>query len=185
MEAMKRTHPSGYVKPRHGHAVDAHEWILLGKFFVPCVPVPQPRQRSRVITVAGRAMTSNYTPARDPVNAYKAAVQLACREAFNGPLIEGPTRVDVTFVFDRPKYLLVSKAPRDRIWCDNAKDVDNLQKSTFDALNGILWVDDRQVVSVRAEKQYRAIVETAGVEMFVYGLAEKEAATDGKTGRNQ
>nr|WP_262336409.1 RusA family crossover junction endodeoxyribonuclease [Limosilactobacillus fermentum] len=33
-------------------------------------------------------------------------------------------------------------------------DLDNYIKSTFDALNGILWVDDNLIISLEAKKYY-------------------------------
>lgn len=36
--------------------------------------------------------------------------------------------------------------------CNPAADIDNLQKLVMDAAKGILWVDDRQVVGIRACK---------------------------------
>lgn len=33
-------------------------------------------------------------------------------------------------------------------------DIDNLVKAVTDALNGILWKDDSQIVSLSAEKRY-------------------------------
>lgn len=50
-------------------------------------------------------------------------------------------------------------------------DVDNYAKALLDALNGILYVDDVQVVSLRAEKQYRAV---PGIALSVAVLAQAE-----------
>jgi Holliday junction resolvase RusA-like endonuclease len=43
----------------------------------------------------------------------------------------------------------------------NRPDVDNLAKSVLDALNGIAWVDDSQIVKLSAEKHY-------SIEPYVY-----------------
>ena len=33
-------------------------------------------------------------------------------------------------------------------------DIDNMQKAVLDALNGLAWDDDSQIVKVTAEKEY-------------------------------
>ncbi len=125
-------------------------------FTVPCVPVAQPRQRHRVVQSGRRVFATNYTPTRDPVNAYKAAVQAAAAAAHQGPPLEGPLVVEMVFVLPRPKAR-PKWIKRWSMWwhvwesggrvphCLKLNDRDNLLKSTQDALNGILWDDDGQI----------------------------------------
>ena len=56
-----------------------------------------------------------------------------------------------------------------RVWAPakGRDDFDNLAKSTCDALTGILWEDDGQVVHVVALKMYAAGDEGPGVEVMV------------------
>ena len=153
-------------------AVGAEGWIIAAHFRIACVPVPQPRQRHRIISVGGRTMAANYTPTRDPVNVYKAAVMHAARMAYDGEPLAGPLRVEVMFVFDRPAYLLKSRAPDARVAYGKKPDVDNLVKSTFDALNKLLWLDDAQVCSLAVEKYFRARHEQPQVLLSVWRVAE-------------
>lgn len=54
-------------------------------FTVPAVPVAQPRQRMRVVqTHGGKTFAQNYTPVRDPVNAYKASCREAAANVYTG-----------------------------------------------------------------------------------------------------
>jgi len=46
-------------------------------------------------------------------------------------------------------------------------DIDNLIKGCFDAVNGLIWKDDNQVVDVQAVKVYG---EQPGIEMEVFEL---------------
>ena len=46
-------------------------------------------------------------------------------------------------------------------------DIDNISKIVMDALNGIAWHDDSQVISILARKQY---AEEAGVDVVITGL---------------
>jgi Holliday junction resolvase RusA-like endonuclease len=64
-----------------------------------------------------------------------------------------PIHVNLIFCFKTPKsWTKKMKANPDsrRI----AKDIDNLQGGVFDALNGVLWKDDKDIVSVMAVKKY-------------------------------
>jgi Holliday junction resolvase RusA-like endonuclease len=44
-------------------------------------------------------------------------------------------------------------------------DIDNYIKTVFDALNGVVWVDDSQVCSVNAKKKYS---EKAGIDVGIF-----------------
>src|SRR5690625_622034 len=111
------------------------------KLTIPAVPVAQPRQRHAVIGGHVR----NYTPADHPVQAYKAAVMLAARQAGVDKPLEGPLQVDVAFYLPRPKRLMRRKDPDGPVPHTARPDVDNLWKSTADALSGLAWRDDSQV----------------------------------------
>ena len=77
--------------------------------------------------------------------------------------LEGALQLEFTFVFARPKRLGVkdpSRQPRTA-----RPDVDNLVKSICDALNGRLYLDDSQVVEVRARKFYAAVGEDPHIDV--------------------
>ena len=119
------------------------------KLTIPVVPVAQPRQRHAL--VAGRIR--NYMPATHPVNAYKAALVAAAAQAGVAP-IDGPVRVDVRFYLPRPKRLMRRGDPDGPVPHTAKPDVDNLWKSTADALRGLAWRDDAQVCETVASKWY-------------------------------
>lgn len=141
-------------------------------FTVPAVPVAQPRQRHRVATINGKAMALNYTPAKDPVNAYKAAVQMAAASAMAGmsPLA-GPLLVDLIFVFPRPQAKVWKSKPMPRYFHTGKPDRDNLAKSTQDALNGLAWVDDAQICAGSIEKYHAAGDEQPHVRITIREIA--------------
>lgn len=65
-----------------------------------------------------------------------------------GPLC-GPLKVTMRFILKRPKrpkFALPAVRP----------DADNFWKAVSDALNGILWEDDAQIVECHASKAYAA-----------------------------
>jgi len=140
------------------------------RLIVPAVPVAQPRQRHAVIGGHIR----NYTPTDHPVNAYKAAVMAAVAEAGITP-IDGPVAVDVLFYLPRPKRLTRKKDPDGPIPHTAKPDVDNLWKSTADALSGLAWRDDSQVCRTRASKWY---AEKKGVPRVEIEIAKVKEDVD-------
>ena len=74
-----------------------------------------------------------------------------------------PVRLCITFVFERPK-----SAPASRTRPTVKPDLDKLTRSSCDALTGVLWADDAQVVEISVNKIYgspeRVIVSVQLVE---------------------
>ena len=124
-------------------------------FTVYGTPVPQPRQRHRVIKKGRVAFAVNYTPAKDPVNAWKYAVRIVAQQAMgSGSPLEGPVRMVAMFYLPRPQYLMTAKASDGPIAHTKRCDVDNLLKSVCDALNGVAYRDDAQIWEVKIVKMY-------------------------------
>ena len=86
---------------------------------------------------------------------------LSLREQWRREPISGPMFVRLHFFFCRPKShygtgrnaeRLKSAAPR--YPSKKAQDVDNLAKFAMDCMNGVVYCDDRQVVTLSAAKRY-------------------------------
>ena len=135
-------------------------------FVVPAVPVAQPRQR--VAVIGGRART--YTPTSHPVNAFKAAAQRAFAAAYAGPPLDGPLRLEVTFVLPRPQNITSKTKPNPRVHHTKRPDCDNLLKSLKDALSKLAWHDDSQVSAVQAVKYVAGGTEQPHVEVIIQEL---------------
>ena len=115
-------------------------------FVVPGPPVPKARPR----TVQNNGKTVTYTP--EPVTRYENWIRLCAREVLDrngGTMLHGPLRLEVTFYLRRP-----ASRPKKYRYPDRRPDVENLVKSVMDALTGLLWVDDAQVVTLNAQKRY-------------------------------
>lgn len=140
------------------------------KIHVPAVPVAQPRQRQRIAGKGNKAFVQNYTPTTHPVNAFKACVMQAAEEVYFGPPLEGPLRVDVLFVLPRPQNKRWKTRPMPRFFHTGRKDIDNLQKSLWDALTRILWFDDGQIAIANSQKMVAAGDEQPHVEITVTQL---------------
>ncbi len=65
--------------------------------------------------------------------------------------------VSVEFVYSWPKTWAkgrLAKAQEGICYRIARPDVDNLCKGVFDALNGLIWIDDSQIVAIHAWKRY-------------------------------
>lgn len=140
---------------------------MIVAFVVPAIPVAQPRQKQRVIHVGGRPMASNYMPAKHPVNAFKAAVAMACQQAYRGPVIGGEVEIRVVAVFPRPKALCWKSRPMPRLRKVSKPDFDNVSKAICDALSGVLFRDDAQVWKATVEKWVASGDEQPHVEVVI------------------
>lgn len=118
------------------------------KIVVDAIPVAQPRQRHAII--AGHV--TNYTPDDHPVNSFKASIVYSARKMYQGPVIDEPIEVTIIAVFPRTKNKIFKKFPMNREWKTTKPDVDNIQKSVYDALNGVLWRDDSLICSASTQK---------------------------------
>jgi crossover junction endodeoxyribonuclease RusA len=118
------------------------------QFYVPGIPRPQGSKRI-VRSKRGKTLlledNTKTAPWRDSV---RWAAMSAMRDAGLRDHLALPLLVSVTFVFPRPKK------PKHPVWVAVKPDVDKLLRALFDGLTSAVWVDDNQVVSVRAAKTY-------------------------------
>lgn len=136
-------------------------------------PVPQPRPRLRVTLAAtwerlrdaatvrdamkcvrGQA----YTPKGHPVIAWRAEVR-ECWDDAGGPFWgEGMAiAVSIGIVTPRPQAKVWKRKPMPREWDTRgghgaSGDCDNFAKAILDALNGVAWRDDNQIVRLSISK---------------------------------
>lgn len=119
------------------------------RILVPGEPVPKSRPR----VVGGHA----YTPRR--TMEYEKQIALAYRAEHGNTSFETgvPLRMEVNFGLKIPtsKSKRVKRAMEDgEVRPTGRPDVDNLQKCVQDALNGVAYADDAQIVEVVASKRY-------------------------------
>jgi len=132
------------------------------QFHIDGEPVPKGRPK---FSKAGGFMRA-YTPKK--TLDYEAVVQQAARAAM-GPtdLLETPVGV---FLYIRlPIPQSHSKKRREACLSGLEKpikkpDIDNLAKSVLDGMNGIVWRDDSQIVSLHVTKVYAS---GSGVDVLV------------------
>lgn len=120
------------------------------QFWVAGVPQPQGSMSAHVVN--GRAVmfsanAKRLKPWRDAVAAQ--ALQAWAIGAWQGAPLEGGVHLRLQFAFVRPA------SARKRVTPHVKPDLDKLQRAVLDALTGVVYVDDAQVVSVTASKIYR------------------------------
>ncbi len=115
------------------------------------VPVrPYPWQRARL-----RANGMHFTDAK--TRAYKSLIAAHGRQSFADVPLTGPIEMRVSAVYAVPVSWSRRKredALNDRVRPTGRPDVDNLAKGVMDALNGIAYADDSQIVRLTASKHY-------------------------------
>lgn len=121
------------------------------------VPIrPRGKGRPRVTTRGGKPRT--YTPKQtvefenDIAKHARAAMSAARQEIAQGPLY-----MHVTALFPVPKSWSKRKRTEalDRLsWHTGTPDADNILKAVGDALNGVVWHDDKQLCFVKVTKHW-------------------------------
>jgi Holliday junction resolvase RusA-like endonuclease len=96
-----------------------------------------------------------YDPAKS--RDYKDYVRLAASEHAPAELLKGPLAVMIVAYRSIPKSFSKRKAAlaeAGQIYPVSKPDADNYLKGVKDALKGVMWVDDSQVVDAFARKRY-------------------------------
>lgn len=139
------------------------------RFKVYGVPVPQGSLRA--FNVGGRARVSQGGSAegRRKLADWRQAIGEEARRALpeNTPLLDGPVYVTASFLLPKPK-----SAPKSRRLTTKKPDLDKLCRSLLDALSGVIFRDDSQVVSLFVTKAY-AIEDRPHVEVLVVEANEE------------
>lgn len=88
---------------------------------------------------------------------WRSAVQDAARDVFSGDLLRGPLLVRFVFYMPRPKGHLNSKGlvkPSAPQYPAKKPDALKLARAVEDAITGIIWADDAQIVDEILAKRY-------------------------------
>lgn len=138
-------------------------------FFVPCTPAAQPRPRFN--TKSGRA----YNPS-GPAKTVKAATVAAFHgQGGTTEPLEGPVSMTLTFIFPRPQAMIWKKKKMPKEWHTKKPDIDNLEKTVLDALNGLAYKDDSQVCCVLKSKVIASGSDVPGISVTIDPINLKPA----------
>ena len=139
------------------------------EFFVPGEPVAKGRPRF------ARRTGHTYTPA-STVMAENLVRVYAHEAMMGGTPMEGPVAVTIIAKLSIPKSWSNKRramASAGMLWPTKKPDVDNLSKTFTDAMNGIVYSDDKQIIGMRVVKMYD---EKPGTSVEVY-LVDETAET--------
>lgn len=134
-------------------------------FMIPGTPVGKGRPK-----FARRgAFVTTYTP--EKTASYENLVKLAAAEAMRGrAIIDGAVAVTIALFVTPPASWSQKKqrAALEHVTMPTSKpDVDNVIKGIFDAMNDIVFRDDKQVVDLSVKKRYaetpRAVVKVTAL----------------------
>jgi Holliday junction resolvase RusA-like endonuclease len=141
------------------------------RFSVDGIPVAKARPRHVTVKTKRGPKSMSYTPAK--TRNWEAYVRYAAFKAMSGKgLMSGPLQVAVLARFPIPASW--PKWKRDAaagglVGHTTKPDADNVLKAVLDAMNGVVFADDSQVVRKIPEKHYTT--STPGLEVLVQRVA--------------
>ena len=121
-------------------------------FTVPGKPIGKGRPRIGKVGGFSRMFTPEKTVNYEGLVGWTAAQAMAGR-----PLIAGPVSVVLHIAAEIPASWSKAKQARATAGAEfptTKPDMDNVIKAVFDAMNGVVWKDDVQVVSLKTTKAY-------------------------------
>ncbi|WP_236209028.1 RusA family crossover junction endodeoxyribonuclease [Pseudomonas tohonis] len=140
------------------------------EFFVPGEPVGKGRPRVGKVGQHARLFTPAKTANYEGLIAHAASLAMAGRSLVNGPVLV-ELRMGLAIPQSASKKRKSAMAAG-QIMPTKKPDMDNVIKAIFDGLNGVVWVDDVQVVDSIVRKRF---AEVPGVRVRVVPLAAEPA----------
>jgi len=124
---------------------------LMASCFVPGIPIPKGSTKAFPFTRKNGKLGVSVTNANDKTKPWQDVVaEVAKKElSWNGVVWTGAVSLSVQFMLPRPKSLRNRTA-----WHTKRPDLDKLARSVGDALTGVAYVDDSQVVGWLLTKAY-------------------------------
>jgi len=94
-----------------------------------------------------------YTP--ESTRIYEEEIKLRYKEKFKNEMLDGNIAVEV-FINKKPASYLGIRQYNKLLgkYCNIKPDTDNVVKAVLDALNGVAYADDKNVVEIYAVKKY-------------------------------
>jgi Holliday junction resolvase RusA-like endonuclease len=142
-------------------------------FTIPGEPVPL--LRARVVRNKHTGFIHSFTP--DKCIGHAERIRLAARDALDAiptfRRLEGPIEIQIDFYRMRPK-----SAGRKQHYPTTRPDVSNYTKLVEDSLNGMVWLDDSQIVVSHTRKLFAGPDEEPRTEVRIREM-ERPPEPDG------
>jgi len=113
---------------------------------------------------------------------FESLVKLSCQAQHHGPMLDGPLRMTVHAYFSIPRTWpkwLLREAFLENVWHTRKPDGSNVLKAVEDALNGVLYQDDSQIVHAVVLKRYSTEPRTVIEVQEMDGLHPDARKSDG------
>ena len=120
------------------------------RFNVLGVPQPKGSARGFVVMKAGQKPRAIVTSDNKNLRGWADSVRYAAQDACGETFFDAAVQLQIAFTFSRPKSVSAKKRP----YMTTRPDTSKLVRAAEDALNGIVWKDDAQVVAIIATKAY-------------------------------
>lgn len=127
------------------------------ELFVPGVPVAKGSFRAMTSKSTGKAFLVNQLKGTKPWQSY---VRFCVGQEWKGPPSDKPFRLTCTFTFPRPKSHYYHRKSGDVLRDDapthkaSTPDLGKLERPVEDAMEGIVYLNDSQIVTHRGSKPY-------------------------------
>lgn len=117
---------------------------------------PQPKGSARgfVLKKKGQKPRAIVTSANPNLRAWEDSIRYAAQDVAD-EFFDGAVALHVAFYIQRPKSISEKKRP----YMTTRPDLSKCIRGVEDALTGILWKDDAQVVTITASKAYAGVRE--------------------------
>lgn len=145
--------------PRTACRTILSERCIVISFFVPGKITGKERPRFG----KGNAYTASGTRALERSVGYLAKEAMRGKSQFTGPVM-----LEVEITVEPPKSWKEDKRETAR-HCMNGADLDNQIKLIGDAINSIVYFDDRQITTIQASKHY-SLTKPAGARVCIHDL---------------
>tara|TARA_Y100000004_G_scaffold193032_1_gene254727 strand:+ start:575 stop:1033 length:459 start_codon:yes stop_codon:yes gene_type:complete len=146
-------------------------WREVMRVTIPGAPVPKGRPRFYMSNGRPKTYTDKKTRAYEKLVALCVSSSPALRGQSRPLCGYGPVRVDIVAIFPRPQRLQAKRWSDGLIPMACRPDIDNICKSAMDGVGlatGLVWNDDGQVQTLRAEAYYAERDQAPRLELAIY-----------------
>lgn len=128
--------------------------------FVRGVPTPQ-GSKTPGVRRDGTPFLRDSNPTT--LSGWRTAIQFVLQDKWEGPPLEGPVTVDLSFWLLRPKSVSEKRRPYPHV----KPDIDKLARAALDSMTGVCFRDDSQVTELHATKSYDDEGDGPGVGIII------------------
>lgn len=146
-------------------------WREVLRVTIPGAPVPKGRPRFYMRQGRPKVFTDKKTAAYEKLIALCVSSSPMLRGQSRPLCGDGPVRVDIVAVFPRPQRLQARKHSDGLLAMSCRPDLDNVLKACLDGVGlakGLIWNDDGQVQTIRAESYYCERSQVPRLDLAIY-----------------